>query len=232
MSYPKNPDTIVVKNEFYPSGLREIDIWNYYQSVKVPLLTETRNRDLMFYIMTSVNKPIIKRKVEDGYIRLNPKNYDRLITGRTVSIHSAMGSYEDFGILDIDVDPRDGFKWSIEATRRTYEFVMDKIPLVRTAQIRFTGKTSFHIKCNFARKMKIVVIKDLLERFLRNTELAKVYQIGGKRTLGIPNIDMDRNCLRCNYITLNSLSILGLRCMEVPYNKLMSFNPRMARIRL
>ena len=231
MGYPKNPDTIVVKNNFYPRGINELMIWNYYQQVKSPLLKEVANRDLMFYIMVDVNKPIIRRKIDNKFIRLYNANYDNLITGRTVSIHSAMGSYEDFGIIDIDVHPNDGFAWAKKVTSQVYDFVMDKMPIVRTAQIRFTGKQSFHIHCNFGRKMKIDAIRFLLQKFLRQSDLAKVYTIEGKRKVGIPNLDMAPNKFRGNYITLNSLSVLGLRCMEVPYEKLRSFTPNNARIR-
>ena len=34
MSYPQNPETLVIQNKYYPKGLREIDIWNYYQKNK------------------------------------------------------------------------------------------------------------------------------------------------------------------------------------------------------
>ena len=231
MGYPENPDTIVIQNKFYPKGIQEIDIWNYYQKVKRNILKETQNRDVMFFIMVDKNKPVVRRKGSRGMIRLNPKNYDTLITGRTVSLHSAMGPIENFGIIDIDIDPYDGFKWAKEVTRRVYDFVMDKMPIVRTASIRFTGKNSFHIKCEFGRKMKIDTIRFLLGKFLRDSELSKVYTIEGKRRPGVPNLDMAPNKLRGNYITLNSLSVLGLKCMEVPYTSLMSFNPIRAKIK-
>lgn len=230
MSYPKNPKTIVIKNKFYPSGLTELDIWDYYQKVKGPLLRQVINRDLMFYIMVDPNKPVIRRKVGGKFIRLTQKNYDEIITGRTVSIHSAMGSYEEFGIIDIDVHPNDGFNWARKVTHDVYDFVMDKIPVLRSASIRYTGKTSFHIVCDFGRKAKIDSIKHVLNTFLSKSDLSRVYQIGGKRRSGVPNLDLDRNCLRCNFITLHSLSILGLRCMEVSYQELLSFNPTKARI--
>jgi len=230
MAYPENPNTIVVKNKFYPKGLTELDIWNYYQSVKGPLLKQVYNRDLMFYIMVDVNKPVIKRKAKSGYIRLTHKNYDEMITGRTVSIHSAMSGYEDIAVIDIDVDPYDGFKWAQKTTNDVYDFIMDKVHIVKKVDIRFTGKTSFHIICALNRKIKVDSIKFLFMKFLKESDLSKVYQIGGKRRAGVPNIDLDRNCLRCNYITLYSLSILGLKCMEVPYNDLFKFDPRMARI--
>jgi len=232
MSYPQNPNTIILKNKYYPQGLREIDIWNYYQKVKTLILKETINRELMFEIMVDVNKPIIKRKGTSGeYIKLTPKNYDTVITGRTVGIHSAMGSYENIGIVDIDISPSDGFAWARKAALDVYDFVMDKVPIVTSAYIKFTGKTSFHIVCEFGRKMKIDAIRHLLGTFLRQSDLAKVYTIEAKRRPGVPNLDLAPNKYRGNFITLNSLSILGLKCMEVPYTSLMRFDPRNARIR-
>jgi len=230
MGYPKNPETIVIKNKFYPKGITELMIWNYYKKVQGPILKEVFNRDLMFFIMADMNKPIIKRKLKNKYIRLTQANYDTMITGRTVSIHSSMKGYETFGIIDIDLDPSDGFAWTRKVTENVYEFVMDKMPVVRSAQIRFTGKQSFHIVCDFGRKMKIDSIRFLLQKFLQQSELAKIYTIEGKRKPGIPNLDMAPNKFKGNYITLNSLSIWGLRCMEVPYNKLSIFNPMSARI--
>ncbi len=54
MSYPENPETIVIKNKYYPRGIREIDIWNYYQSVRRGLIDQTFNRDLLFFFMVSL----------------------------------------------------------------------------------------------------------------------------------------------------------------------------------
>ena len=231
MAYPKNPETIVIKNRFYPSGLKEKDIYNYYQKVKRDLLKETFNKDLMVFIATDLNKNIIRRRMKNGQtIRMNSKNYDNIITGRTVSIHSAMGNTEEIGIIDIDIDPRDGFRWAQKATAEVYEYVMNDMPVIRTAQIRFTGKTSFHIICNFGRKNRIDAIRFLLQKFLRNSDLSRRYSVAGKRALGVPNLDLSINKQRGNYISLHSLSVIGLRCMEISYNNLMRFDPTKARI--
>jgi hypothetical protein len=232
MTYPANPDTIVIKNKYYPSGLKEIDIWNYYQLVKTEILNETRNKNLMVAIMTDVNKPILRRKFDQGsYIRLTPDNYDKIITGRSVVLYSEMGPYEQSGIIDIDIDPTDGFAWAKKTTADVYDFVMDRMPIVKTASIRFTGKTSFHIICNFNQKMKVDTMRFMLQKFLRSSDLARVYTIEAKRRPGVPNLDLSPNKIKGAYITLHSLSILGLKCMDVPYNKLMSFNPNLARIK-
>ena len=230
MSYPENPDTIILKNKIYSRGLREIDVWNYYQSVKPKLLAVTKNQDLMFVLMTDLNKPVIRRKLGSRTIRLTPQNYDQIITGRTLSIHTAMSSVSTFGIVDIDVDERDGLSWAKKATKDTYDFIMDKVPVVKKAQIRFTGKSSFHIICDFERRMKVDTMRFLLQKFLSDSELTRIYAVGGKRRSGVPNLDLGRNCLRCNHVTLHALSIWGMKCMEVPYMRLDVFNPREAKI--
>jgi hypothetical protein len=87
MAYPENPETIVLRNSYYPKGLTELDIWNYYQKVKREILNETKSRDIMFAIMVDLNKPVIRRRGKgQGFIRLTPQNYDEIITGRTVTI--------------------------------------------------------------------------------------------------------------------------------------------------
>jgi hypothetical protein len=229
--YPKNPETIIIKNKFYPKGLKEIDVWNYYQNVKGSLLKETVNRNLMVAIMVDINKPILRRKFDQGgVIRLTQSNYDKIITGRTSTIYSEMGPYETFGIIDVDVHPNDGFAWARKVTTDVYDYVMDKVPIIRKAEIRFTGKTSFHIICDFGRKMKIDAIRFLLQKFLKESELSRVYTVAGKRKAGIPNLDLSPNKTRGNYITKHSLSIWGLKCVEVDYRSLSSFDPRRATI--
>lgn len=231
MAYPENPNTIILKNKIYPRGLREIDVWNHYQKYKKEILNETFNRDLLFYIMTDLNKPVIRRKGAGGKpIRLTPQNYDQIITGRTLSIHSSMRQFEEFGIIDVDIDPRDGFSWAKKVTSQVYDLVMEKMAFIETVKIRFTGRHSFHIICNFGRRAKIDSVRFLLRKFLMESELAKAYTVAGKRRPGIPNLDLAPNCFRCNYITEYALSSFGLMSMQVPYNQLSSFNMTKARI--
>jgi len=232
MSYPENPETIILRNKFYPKGLREIDIWSHYQKVKGLLLREVVGRDLLFFIFVDVNKPIIKRKGKTtNFIRLTSSNYDEMITGRTVSIHSAMRRSEDFGIIDIDIDPTDQFRWAKRVTMDVYNIVMTKIPIVDGCRIKFSGKHSFHIICEFGRKINVDSIRFLLRKFLQDSELSKRYTIEGRRRPGVPNLDLSPNKMRGNYIALHALSIWGLQSMEVPYRKLMGFDQHRAVVR-
>jgi|GEM_PF-1645299 len=228
MPYPKNPETVILKNKFYPKGLTEKDIWDHYQRVKTELLKQTVQRDLFVYIMTDKG-PIVKRKGQDTeFIRLNPSNYDDVITGRTISIHSTMRQYEDIGIIDIDTDD---FRWAKQACMDVVEISDDALPFLSRVTVRYTGKTGFHVICHFGKKIKIDGIRFLLRKFLLESELGKKYTIEAKRRPGIPNLDLAPNKYRGGFITLHALSIMGLRCMEVDPWKVKDFNQQKAIIK-
>lgn len=232
MSYPEHPETIILRNKFYSKGLREIDIWNHYQKVKGLLLREVVGRDLLFFIFVDVNKPIVKRKGKTtNFIRLTSSNYDEMITGRTVSIHSAMRRTENFGIIDIDIDERDGFRWAKRVTIDVYNIVMTKVPIVVGCRVKFTGKNSFHLICEFGKKINVDSIRFLLRKFLQESELSKRYTIEGRRRPGVPNLDLSPNKMRGNYIALHALSVWGLQSVEVPYRRLTGFDQHMGLVR-
>jgi len=220
---PKNPDTIIIKNVFYPKGLREIDVWNYYQKEKSRILKETSGRDLMLAIMVDVNKPVLLRKgSQTKFIRLNPSNYDEVMHGRVITVYSTMKRTDDIAIIDIDCD---NFRKAKIAALKTFEFVMQSIPILRTADLRFTGKEGFHIFCTLGRKYNIDSIRLLLKKFLTESNLTIEYDVEQKRRSGIPNLDLSPNKMRGAFITLHSLSIVGLRCAEVSHRSILSFNP-------
>lgn len=51
LDYPDHPEQLVVrKNEYFPNGVREIDIWNFYDGIKNKLIQEFKNKDL-FVVM-------------------------------------------------------------------------------------------------------------------------------------------------------------------------------------
>ena len=232
MGKPTNPKTVILKNRFYPRGLREIDVWYYYHSVKRELISENVGLQMMVYIMTEMNKPVVRRRGAGGKpIYLDNKSYDDIVTGRTISFHAGMNPQTRWAIIDVDISPTDSLRDAKEATLNTYDYIMDKIAFIRSAQIRYSGKTSFHISCDFGRTMRADTVRFMLEKFLRQSPLAKVYSINAKKAAaGIPNLDLNRNAFKANHISLHSLSVWGLKCMDVGYNQLMNFDPRKAKI--
>ncbi len=227
MSKPQNPNTIIVKNDFYPQGLTEKSVWNYYQKYKGPLLKEVMKRYVVIFVMIDINKPIVKRKGMHGmYISLTNTNYDHVVTGRTISFHSVMKTHEDIAIIDIDCD-----KWDIakQATIDVYN-VVNNYNFVQSSQIKYTGKSSFHVVCNLNRKLKINQIRNLFLANLKQEKKLNNYTIEYRRLPGIPNIDLSSNKYNGAFITHNSLSILGLRCMNLNYRDISSFQKNRSKI--
>lgn len=227
MSYPKNPDTIVLKNRYYSSGLKEIDVYNYYMDIKRTFVQELKNRQVMLIIFTELNNPVIKKKEQGKPIKLTSGNFDEIITGRTVSIHNTFSPNENFGIIDIDADD---WKDAKKATLDVYDEIY-KAPFLTSLSIRYTGKSSFHIICNFGRRIRAETIRYLLSDWITKTNLLRKYSMRKSRKSGIPNIDLYRNVRGANFIALNALSIRGLKCMEIQPNRLKSFDPRQAVIK-
>jgi len=228
MSYPQNPETVIIKNEFYPEGLREIDIWKYYQKVKVPLLRETLGKTLIVFFAVDLNKFTVLRKNKSGQlIRLNHRDFNEVVSGRTVCFNNTMGKYSDYGIIDIDID---NFDLAKETAIDIYDTMWKDRKYIDDVKIRFTGKNSFHIICYLKNEFHIEDIKRILYNFLIEQKINKKYTITGRRTRGIPNLDLNRNVFNSGHISLYSLSIDGLRCMYVEPKRLRNFKKDMAKI--
>lgn len=230
MSYPKHPETIILKNEFYPHGLREIDIWNYYQKNKNKLLKETLGKTLIVFFATNVNQFIVIRKNKsEGLVRLTPADYDTVVSGRSVSFHSVMDKYSDYGIVDIDID---NFIKAKKITRELYD-LLGTAKFVDDLKIRYTGKDSFHIKVDFKASYPMYYIKDSLHNFImeNRNKVDSDFTISHKRSPDIPNVDLNRNVYNAGHIALHSLSVTGLKCMEISERNLNIFKKDMARIK-
>ena len=226
MAYPEHPNEIIIQNKFYPKGLKEIDCYNYYQKYKGLILNETRGRDLMLAIMVEKNKPVLRRKLNARFIQLTNSNYDKIIHPRVVAIYSTMKFYEEFFIIDIDCNV---FRFAKKATMDVYNSI-SKLPILSEIKLKFTGKESFHVICYTRQKNKIDNLKILAKNHLENDPNLRNYTIQHKRNPNVPNLDLSPNKINGAYITTNSLSIWGLKCMELSYNEMKNFVPSRAEI--
>jgi len=227
MAYPKNPHTIVIKNEYYPKGLREIDVWNYYQKVKMQLLKETLGKNIMVFFAVDENKFIVIRKNKsEGLVRLNMTDYDDVVSGRSISFHNIMNKYSSYGVIDIDTD---NFEIAKDLAIEIYNLFYNH-KVVRDVKIIYTGKDSFHIRVYFNNDYKIDYIKSMILGILSEAKLTNDYTIKAKRQGNIPNLDLQRNIYNAGFIALHSLSIDGLKCMEIEPKKIRWFKKEQAKI--
>jgi hypothetical protein len=137
-----------------------------------------------------------------------------------------MKRHENICIVDIDTND---FELGKKATVDCYD-ILNRFPIFLNKQIRFTGKTSFHIYCELTKRMEIDSIRFLLNKIFTNSTISQKYNIGKSRASGV-NIDLFRNSFRGGFIMLNSLSVIGLRCTEVSYNDINYFNREDSKIK-
>lgn len=221
-SAPEHPDTIIVRNQFYPDGLTQQHIYDYYMKNKLKILDQVKDRDVMILFATDLNKTIVKRRQGEEFIKLNFSNYEKVISGRTLSLISTMNQREDFGIVDIDYHD---FNVAKECAAEVYDYLYRQN---KNLTIIFTGKSSFHIKYMFDKKININQIRNELKTLLQ--DLADKYDIQSKRRKDRPNLDLSPNKFRGGYITLHSLSTIGLKCVKVLRKDLLNFSRNDAKI--
>lgn len=223
----KNPDTILIQNEYYPKGLTELDINNYYHSIKNKLIYEVQDREVMLFIGTDINKTIVRRHDKnDDYINIHKNNFDQIIHGRVISIISTMNRIESFGVIDIDYHD---FKICKDVVLNISEY-LKTLTIIDQIRIRFTGKTSFHIIVYFKAKKEINQIRSYLNEILSN-KFKDMYDISYKRSGTTPNLDLSPNKFKGGFITQYSISTIGLRCMEIPLRQISSFDKHFAKIK-
>jgi len=227
-------DYIVVKNEFYPSGLSGKQVWEHYQKVKHKILPYITYREIMLYFAVDTNKFIIIRKKnkstnEPEFLRINSKNFNQVISGRTLVIYPTMSLYESIGIIDIDTS---NFEMAKFLAIETLQYLVSKQGFSNElVKIRFTGKTSFHVLVDFSRRYRIEKIKEMLQNFIVESQLLRYATMSKKRTSQTPNFDLSPNKFRGAWISPFSLSTEGLMCTEfTDYKKLNSFRKGDAKI--
>lgn len=214
--YPKHPDTIIIKNNFYPKGVREIHIWNYYQKNKDRILRDLGNRKLVVFMIVENNETIVKR-----YPRLTSANFDEVITGRSVSLHGEINDRDSLYVIDIDSDDLNKSKI---AALDCVKFFKSKFNM--SCKIIFTGKRAFHIRGYSSKSFNVGIMRERIKEEL-TTEFRDKYLID-KRSPGSDNINLDLSPMkpRAPFILEGSLSVLGLQCMEIPIRKIKSFTKK------
>lgn len=166
--FPKHPDTVVVQpNEWYPQGLNESQVWNFYDSVKDKLIKELSGHNVMLVIATPVG-PVIKRNNSKtkSPIRIDTvEQFDAINSGRVIEFHKAIGPTTDE--LWVDIDPGELVDWSkvIDSAIKVSNAL---IPYSKAhpPTIHFSGGRGFHIRGYLKHPMDTDATRDALIKFL------------------------------------------------------------------
>lgn len=217
MSTPKNPDTIVIRNAYYPQGLTERQIYDYYQKHKDIILKEVYRKSVLLFIFFRENEHIVRRFLKNKPIRLTPKNYSTVISGRTVSISVETGTKLTRYIVDIDATKTTPNANKIKAVSDVLE-IMEKFPGVKSTQVFMTG-TGYHIYGNLKSPLNYITGLKMVRNSLK-ASLSGRYGIGERRTNTNKFITLDLSPMysRGSHVVPYALNRNGTICQDVTKN--------------
>lgn len=229
MSYPENPKTVVIQNEFYPGGLTELQIWKHYQKFKNKIISEIDKTAVMLWIFVDINKPIVKRKVFNNPFTITKENYDKVITGRTVSIASELRLTTNNIIIDIDPGVGVNEIQMKECVRNILDSAISTLPYVIRRRVISTAN-GYHIHLILNKKMNIRSIRGIAIKLL-TMDFRDTYLINSKNPQSKEiNIDLTPISPRGLHQTPYALCRNGLMAMDVT-DYLAGFNRRSSIIK-
>jgi len=210
MPYPEHPNTKIIRNEYYKSGLTELKIWNHYQRNKNKIIEYINNKYVMLFIIPEMNKYIIRRKIDGKPFTLNKNNFDLVMTGRTISIAVEQSNRTDRLIIDID-PPKSNINENSLKEAIGDILSSSSIHNVLFNKVYCTGR-GYHIHFVLKNKINISDGKELLLSELRKFE--DKYDINKKSSSRI-NLDLSVMNNKSVYVVPYSLNRNGLICMDI-----------------
>lgn len=224
MAFPKHPMDMILP------GIREIDVYNYYEGVKGKMLEELKGRNIFIGIIPKEykpgSKPVYVRHPYDkaaDYITINSeKDFEIYHTGRTLEVHITMPQAAPYYVVDYDAGDEPFSK-----TKFIVGEIADKLkalPEVKDIEIRYTGKRGFHVIADLKKSRDVDEARTFLHGWLkknfsnRDDVVFGESPSGGKGALGL-------TCMKLNggQIAKWSLRPSGRCCVDVPRANLASF---------
>jgi DNA primase len=221
--YPEHPNQLVTKkNEFYTSGIKEIDVYNYYEGIKNKLIPELKGRDLFIVMALHPGSEMYIRhpyNKKTEFIRINnEKQFEEYHTGKTGEFHITCDAITDEVVFDFDPGPTTDLKQVKEVVKLGIEFIEKQKDFKKGTEIRFTGSRGFHVTVFLKTKKKIADIKNdietrLKEYFKDNENIVIAHNKPPKDTI---NIDLSPMKVNGGHIAPYSLRIkTGLICLPI-----------------
>jgi len=207
---------ILVKNKYYPDGLRENEVVKYHHKNKSVILNEIGKSRAVLCIATDINKYVILRKFKGRDIYLTENNFDVFIHSRIISIFKEMNYITNEWCIDIDAGiktPENKIKETVSETlnvfRQLYELgwidnLKENIRIVNTS-------TGYHVLGYMKKRESITNCYEDIKYFFADLK-NKYYKERGESNISIDfSVMKPRGCR----VVVGSLNRNGLACLDV-----------------
>lgn len=209
-SFPTNPEDVILKNQYYPYGLKEVDVYTYYMKMKPQILSWTGKRKSAFFIRVGEDL-IMKRKINGKEIKLTNANFEKLITGRTNQILIEHPDPSNYFVVDVDAGAGVAYPEIQKAVTVAMELLSNE-KVTRWEKL-FSGPMGIHLIGYMPSSLRSKPIIDMLSERLRKQDDYLVNVKG--RHPGSLNYDLSSNVKRGLHVCRYSLSKEGLICDDL-----------------
>lgn len=224
--YPKNPNSIIIKNKYYKLGLTQRRCYEYYIKNKKKILNEIGNNNIILFIVPKLNELIIKRNINNKKIVLNEKNYEEILFGRVISIAVEMDDITDLIVIDIDPGPD---AKEVQLKNTVTELLKSSLKNISKKERVISTARSYHVYFYLKKSMNIKTANQVCKKILSN-EFYDNYVLGGNPPKSNKvKLDLAVTRYKGSRVVPYSLCKNGLMCMDVTKNYL-SFNRKTAII--
>lgn len=203
---PPNPSQVIIKNNFYPSGLTELDIYTYYMKVKKNLLDWIGGRQVAFFLNID-NQLVVKRKHKGRDIYLTENNYEEIITGRTNSIYVERDTTTNYFVVDVDAAKGIKFSEILKACKLAKD-LLTPMDIVKWEWL-VTSPHGIHMIGQVKQQYNINQLRSEIENLLKQ-QTEHLVNIKGRKQ-GI-NYDLSPNYQKSLHMARYSLTKEGLIC--------------------
>lgn len=209
-SAPSNPNSIVIKNKFYPSGLTEKQIYNYYIQNKQKIVKWINGRYVAFFLKLEDGTVVVKRKHSGSLINLTLENFDTIITGRTNSIYVEHSNPTNYFVVDIDAGEGVSYKSITKASELATDLLTS---LTKDWERLYSSPHGMHLIGHLKKTMDLDELRRLVEIKLHN-QSEYLVNVKGRKPNTI-NYDLSPNYNRSIHMCRYSLTKEGLICDDI-----------------
>ena len=197
----KHPDTVIIKSKFYPKGLTEQRVYDYWIKNKDQIIRWINNRHVSFLLNLGEDNKVLKRNISEEFIHLTSQNYEDLINGRINTIYVTQTKDTNYFVIDIDAAENIKYKEILIAMKEVKE-LLKNLHVIKYEHL-FTSFKGLHLIAYMRRSFNIDIMREDLKNILSKQTKYKVHERGRK---GGINLDLSPNYDKALHICRYSLT--------------------------
>ncbi len=207
-------DTILLKNQYYTSGLSEGMVEKYYNMNRRNIVNEVKGRRIVLFLYTKLNEYTVIRNIDGAPTTLTMSNWEQVINPRVVSISAEIPFMTNYWLIDIDADSSVNDRMKKKAVDDLLEFFKFECADVIESHKLTSSSTSFHLYGMLKTRTELLSARrDVKSRMMRY--FGSRYRVDQKGKQATINFDLSSMNRRGAHTVPHALNLNGTQCLYI-----------------